>query len=338
MTVPSLEAIPDSQRSALKFKIRTNESDRRFGIRPPSNGELAPFRVLISTRWLWACLLAGLAVLTIVRQAPRRLQMLTLLGGVASGLLAAFATISQTRRLMSEHIELPIEELPAAFDGFRIVHISDIHAGRRFAVKHLRHALTWARQQNPDMFVFTGDFAHYPRTISTVHDELQGIDAPYGVYAVFGNHDYWVGDMTLERVLTNCGIDVLRNERRCVRKDDAELWVAGIDSVWEARHDLEAALGGLPEDATVLVLAHEPDIANEVAARGAAVQLSGHTHAGHISFPGLGPLFLPRHGFQYFRGLHRIQSLWLYVSRGLSGIPIRFGCPPEVTYIVLRTA
>jgi predicted MPP superfamily phosphohydrolase len=338
VTAPPTQTAPDDRRPTIKLKVGTQQSERRFGIRPPKNGETAPFRVLVSTRWLWASLIAGLLTLAIVRQASRRGRLLLLLSGIASGLLAALTAISQTRRLTFEHIELPITGLPAAFDGFRIVHLSDIHTGRSFAVKHLRHALAWTHQQNPDLLVFTGDFAHYPRGIPILHRELQGIAAPYGVYAVLGNHDYWVGDRTLERVLTNCGIDVLRNERRCVRKRDAELWVAGIDSVWEMRHDLSATLGGLPQDATVLVLAHEPDIADEVAAHGAAVQLSGHTHAGHIAFPGLGPLFLPRHGFQYFRGLHRIQSTWLYVSRGLSGIPIRFGSPPEVTCIVLRAA
>jgi hypothetical protein len=79
-----------------------------------------------------------------------------------------------------------------------------------------------------------------------------------------------------------------------------------------------------------------PFAADEIAPYGAALQLSGHTHAGHFALPWLGPAFLPRHGFNYFRGLLRVGSMWVYVSRGFGGFPLRLGCPPEATLFTLR--
>ncbi len=311
--------------------IQNLTPERRFGMRIPDNGAPVPFRVLVSTRWLWATSTISVTALIALCMIPRHLRFPTLLGGGTMGMGILSTAILQSRRLTIEQIELPVPGLPAAFDGFNIAQISDLHMGRPFAVKNLRRAVKWVQQQSPDLLVFTGDFAHYTHAIPLLRTELRGIKARHGTYAVLGNHDYWTSVTALEQVLTECGIDLLRNERRCICVSGAALWLAGIDSVWEARHDLQATLGDLPSDAPAIVLAHEPDIADEVASYDVAVQLSGHTHAGHIAFPGLGPFFLPRHGFRYVRGLHRVGSMWLYVSRGLSGIPLRLGCPPEVT-------
>jgi uncharacterized protein len=169
-----------------------------------------------------------------------------------------------------------------------------------------------------------------------LRDHLRGIHAPYGVFAILGNHDYWTDVGLIERILREYGIDLLRNERRWFEIGDATLCLVGVDCVWENLHDLERALGDLPANATTIVLAHEPDIADEVAVSGAVLQLSGHTHAGHFTLPWLGPAFLPRHGFRYYRGLQQIGNMWLYVSRGLGGYPLRLGCPPEVTEFTLR--
>jgi uncharacterized protein len=316
--------------------MQNSTAERRFGIRAPDNGAPVPFRVLISTRWLWATSITGMAALATLCMIPRHLRFPTLLGSSTMGMGVLGAAILQSRRLTVERIELPVLGLSVAFDGFNIVQISDLHMGRPFAVRNLRRAVDWVQHQNPDLLVFTGDFAHYTNAIPLLHTELRGIRARHGVYAVLGNHDYWTSVTALEQALTECGIDLLRNERRCIYVDGASLWLAGIDSVWEARHELQAALDDLPSDAPAIVLAHEPDIADEVASYGIAVQLSGHTHAGHIMLPGLGPLVLPRHGFRYIRGLHRVGPMWLYVSRGLSGIPLRLGCSPEVTSITLR--
>jgi hypothetical protein len=244
--------------------------------------------------------------------------------------------VLQARRLTFEQITLPIPGLPAALDGVTIAQLSDLHLGNPFVLANIERAKAWVQQRQPDVVVFTGDFLNDSRDLPLLRAALAGIHAPHGVYAIFGNHDHWTDLAALADVLDECGIDVLRNARRALTFGETTLYVVGIDCVWEAQHDLPQALADLPADATTIVLAHEPDIADEVAAYPVALQLSGHTHGGHITLPGLGPLFLPRHGFRYAQGLQRVGGMWLYVSRGLGGMPLRLGSPPEVTLLTLR--
>ncbi len=300
------------------------------------DGSRAPFRVLISSRWLLAGLLGAGAWLAGVAATPRRWRpallsspLLVALTGLASGLLGA-------RRLRFERVTIPVPNLPSALDGFRIVQITDMHLGWPFAATHTREAVRWAREQQPHIIALTGDFVAADLEIGLLRDALQGIAARHGVFATLGNHDYWTETSAVERVLAEHGVDLLRNESRRIDVNGATVRVVGLDCVWEDLHDLDRALDDHRDGETVIVLAHEPDVADEVALRGAVLQLSGHTHAGHFSLPWFGPAFLPRHGFRYYRGLQRVGAMWLYVSRGIGGYPLRLGAPPEVTELTLR--
>jgi predicted MPP superfamily phosphohydrolase len=314
------------------------EREARFGVQVPQDGTLAPFRVLVSIRWLWAGLAALAALLTALACVPRRWRLPLVLSSGLAGLSTLAAAIVQARRLAYEHVTIPIVDLPPALDGFTIIQLSDFHLGAPFTRANLKHAVAWTRQKQPDLVVLTGDFVNYTDDVPLLIECLQGLSAQHGVYAILGNHDYWTNIALVEQALVKNGIELLRNQWQRIDVGGNSLYLVGVDCMWEGQHDLELALGMLPSAAPVVVLAHEPDIADEVARYGAALQLSGHTHAGHIALPGLGPLFLPRHGFRYFRGLQRVEGMWLYVSRGLGGVPLRLGCPPEATALTLRTA
>lgn len=314
------------------------QRDPRFGVRIPADGRPAPFRVLISMRWLQAGLITALAGLLALTRLPRHFRLPSLYSASLGGIALMLAGLMQARRLVFEHLELPIKGLPQALDGFTIIQLTDLHLGSPFTVANTQRAVAWAHEQQPDLIVFTGDFVSFTDKIPLLHNSLQGISARYGVYAILGNHDYWVDLRPLLQILDGHGITLLRNDQRRIDVENAALHLVGIDCVWEGRHDLNTALRDLPADETVIVLAHEPDIADEVAAYDVALQLSGHTHAGHVALPVLGPLFLPRHGFRYFRGLQRINGMWLYVSRGLGGFPLRIGAPPEATRITLKAS
>jgi hypothetical protein len=128
----------------------------------------------------------------------------------------------------------------------------------------------------------------------------------------------------------------LRNEGLEVARG---LWLAAVDDVWEGQADLDAALAGAPPGATAVLLAHEPDFADTVAADGrAALQLSGHSHGGQVRLPLLGPPVLPYLARRYPAGLYRAGRMQLYVTRGVGVIapPVRFNCRPEVTVITLE--
>lgn len=289
-------------------------------------------------RWLAAGIVTMIGLVFSLVRLPRRFKLPTLGGAIAAALAALALAVREAHRVRGERVTIPVEDLPPPLDGFKIVQLSDLHIGRRFTVVNAQRAVAWALDSQPDVVVLTGDFVSFSRYIPLLDKSLRGLQARYGCYAVLGNHDYWTDISAIERVLDRHGITLLRNEQRSITIDGAILCLVGIDCIWEGRHDPAVALRDLPATATTIVLAHEPDIADEISAYPVALQLSGHTHAGHIALPGLGPAFLPRHGFRYFRGLQQVGRMWVYTSRGLGGFPIRFGSSPEVTALTLRAA
>ena len=156
--------------------------------------------------------------------------------------------------------------------------------------------------------------------------------------ACLGNHEHWTDADAVAGALADAGITVLRNAAQEIREG---LWVAAVDDVWEQHADLEKALDKVPTGATIVLLAHEPDYADEVAADGrVSLQLSGHSHGGQVRLPFVGPPALPYLGRKYPAGLYRVGGTWLYVNRGVGalGPPVRFNCRPEVTLLTLRAA
>ncbi len=295
-----------------------------------------PGRVRYSPRWLGA--IAGAGALGGVALLQGGLGAAALLGaGGAAG--AAYALLHEPRRPRLERVTLRFPELPAGLDGLRIGQLSDLHLGMRFSAANSRWAAEVLAAEQPELVALTGDFVSYDHAIDelpAVLAPLAASPAPLGMFAVPGNHDYWEGLPAIRRTLAPLGIEFLVNARRSVRRGGADLLVAGVDDHWNGRPDLAAALEGAPRDAFKLLLAHCPDMADEAAERGVALQLSGHTHGGHMRLPGLGAFCLPRHGWRYPVGHEQVGAMQLYVSRGIGGLPLRLGCPPEVTVITLR--
>ncbi|GAB4439792.1 MAG: metallophosphoesterase [Chloroflexi bacterium OHK40] len=295
-----------------------------------------PGKLRYSLRWLSA--LAGGGTLATLAFAMGGTGAAAALGALgATGV--AYATMHEPRRPRIERVTLHHRALPADLDGLRIGHLSDLHLGMRFTAANSRWAAERMLEEAPDLLALTGDFVSYARAIPTlahVLAPLARLTPRLGIYAVPGNHDYWEGVAAIRRALAPLGVRFLLNEHVLLERGGARLLVAGVDDQWSGRPDLGAALAGGPDGAFRVLLAHCPDIADEAAARGVHVQLSGHTHGGHVRAPGLGALCLPRHGWRYTIGHERIGAMQLYVSRGLGGVPLRFGCPPEATVITLR--
>jgi predicted MPP superfamily phosphohydrolase len=313
---------------------------RQYSWRRPRHGEESHFELLISTRWTVVGLLgalligAGLAALPAPhRGRVARILAATTVGGAALALLEGVrgAAFPMLRR-----IDLPIERLPSAFDGLRIAQLTDLHLGMPLTGQSVRRAVAAVMEQQPDLIVLTGDYISYSRHLPQLRTALRPLEAPYGVYAVVGNHDHWTNPGAIMRVLDELGMQPLFNEHRVVAFDDSQLVIAGVDDMWDGKPDLAAALRDVPEGATILLLAHAPDYATLASRTEVAVQFAGHTHAGHIRLPWLGPLFLPRHGIDYERHLYRVGRMWLYVSHGVGGLPLRIGCRSEATVFTLQ--
>jgi predicted MPP superfamily phosphohydrolase len=275
-----------------------------------------------------------------------------LLGAGASG-VAADAVVFEANDPQLVRIEVPLARLPAALDGFTIAQLSDLHYDKYFSAVPLNKALKIVNDLAPDLVALTGDFVTVPAFSDYLHDAKQGADvaeacalvvgqlrARHGVFAILGNHDH---DSDPERVinaLNGQGIQVLRNRSLPIEAGGSRFWLSGVDDVLTGKPDLGVTLQGIPPSEPVVLLAHEPDFADQAAAYPIDLQLSGHSHGGQIRFPLVGALFLPELARKYPWGLRRIKRLTLYTNIGLGTIrvPARLNCPPEITLVTLRRA
>ena len=231
---------------------------------------------------------------------------------------------------------------PRALDGLRVGLLADLHTGMPHAGGRLvGRAVDALNAEAPDLVGLLGDFvdrsARFARPIDLAAPArwLAALRAPLGVFAVLGNHDWTAGEREIREALSDAGIAVLEDDARSVGRD---LWIAGVSDLRRRGALVGFALAGVPEDAAVLLLSHDPDVFPEVPAR-VALTLSGHLHGGQLRIPLLRRPFVPsRYGERYLAG-HVVEGgRHLYVSSGLgtSGVPIRLGLPPEVVVVTLR--
>jgi hypothetical protein len=239
-------------------------------------------------------------------------------------------------------LEIPIPGLPPEFEGYRILHLSDLHIGSSAAVADLGRRLAKAASLRADLTAFTGDLAETPSLADRAAEVLSALAAPDGVVAVLGNHDIWAGEKRVRGALEGRGVRVLVNQHTAISRGGASIYLAGVnDASYTGRDDLDAALAGIPAGAPVILLSHAPVIIRHPAIDRAALVLSGHTHGGQLVLPWIGALYVPsRLGRRYASGLHRIPSGWLFITRGLGEVfpPMRIACPPEIALLTLRSA
>lgn len=308
---------------------QTSEQQQKKGAR----FNPTPGRVRYSPGWLG--LGAGVGALSLLALRRGGLPVAAVLG--AAGLAgAAYAIGVEPRSPEFSYITLRTPNLPRELDGLRIGHLSDMHLGNPFAARNTAWAVHRVMAELPDLIALTGDFVSYPEPIPELPGLLRPLKAPLGVYAVPGNHDYWEGLDEIRDELMPLGIKFLINRGLPLCWNGAEFYLAGVDDQWDGRPDLGEALAGRTDGTFTLLLAHAPDIADEAASHGVDVQLSGHTHGGHLRLPLLGAFCLPRHGWNYPVGHEQVDALQVYISRGLGGLPLRMGCRPEATLITLR--
>ncbi len=275
----------------------------------------------------------------------RRHFLKTALGGTLGlGLTAvggaAYATHIEPEWVEVTRVTVPLRGLPPAFVGFTLAQISDLHLGAWMTLDRLLNAIAQVNALAPDVIAVTGDFVSrlWSGTPGEITRALAALRPREGVAAVLGNHDHWTHAPTVRRAILASGAWLLDNHHVALRRGDETLYLAGVDDIWEAQHDLDAALRGVPPDGAAILLAHEPDYADEVAATGrVALQLSGHSHGGQVRLPGHGALILPWLGRKYDMGLYDVSGMALYVNRGLGmeNPAVRFNCRPEITLLTL---
>jgi predicted MPP superfamily phosphohydrolase len=250
-------------------------------------------------------------------------------------------------RLVRKDFFLP--RWPERLNGLTIALLSDFHYDPWFSVHPLRAAIGMVNGLRPDLIALAGDFVSVPligsRRKAALASEpcarlLRQMTAPLGLWAIMGNHDVDTDRKHITRALQAENIQVLVNQSQAIERDGARFWLAGINDALAKTADLSKTLHGVPADEAVILLAHEPDFADEAARFPVDLQLSGHSHGGQIRFPLLPPLYLPQLAKKYILGTYQVGPLPLYTTAGLGtiGIPARLNCPPEVTLLTLRHA
>lgn len=239
------------------------------------------------------------------------------------------------------HHEIAVDDLDPRHDGVRIAQLSDIHVGNLTPETHIRAAIAAANAAAPDLVVMTGDYVCWRRhEAALAGDQLGGLRAPR-VLAVLGNHDYFTWGAGVVSALEKNGYEVLRNKTTIAHVRGAPLAMVGVDDPVTRHDDLDAAFAGAPKPVTKVVLCHAPDRGPDLAARGADVVLSGHTHGGQIYIKGITDRIMKKVGLNYRRGLYGLgERTTMYVTPGVgfSGVTRRVGegTHAEVAIVTLR--
>jgi predicted MPP superfamily phosphohydrolase len=253
----------------------------------------------------------------------------TVVGGAAYGLAYSRHDIQVVR------MAVPVSGLSPALDGLRIGLITDLHHSEMVPAHDVARAASLMMGERPDVIVLGGDYVTWGDRSYVVPcaEALAGLTAPFGVYAVVGNHD---DDRDMPTALMSHGYEVLRDARTTVRIRGEQLELVGLRFWTRRARDIARLVRGA--GSTVILLAHDPRRLDEAAALGVPLVLSGHTHGGQVVLPGLGAVAARK--FPVVAGLGRRENTSIFVSRGVGTIyvPYRLNCPPDVSVITLKSA
>lgn len=264
--------------------------------------------------------------------------------GAAALLLAAIGVQQAIRVPPVKDIAVEIKNLPAQFDGYTILQLTDLHISRLFDEPWTRAVVNASNGLGVDLIVVTGDLIDGSIQNRTLDIEaLRELHAPDGVYVIPGNHEYFFDNQAWMRHFVSLGMIPLANGHTLIEHDGARLVLAGVTDVTAPKTgfpapDLDQALKGAPPDTPIILLDHQPRNAQRAAARGVALQLSGHTHGGMIRVLDQ-VIALANAG--YVSGFYAVGDMQLYVNNGTAlwpGFALRLGRPSELTRITLRRA
>jgi predicted MPP superfamily phosphohydrolase len=279
----------------------------------------------------------------------KRLRVKIIAGALALIILAlsVWSFVIEPNSLVVNEVPMTLTGWPPDFNNLKIAIISDLHVGSPYInAKKLEQVVATINKTQPDLIVILGDFVIQdvvggnfvePEVIAA---SLKSLHAPLGVFAVLGNHDWYLDGLRVKRALEAVGIRVLENDVQEVRRNEQSIWLAGIGDLWTGHTEIQSTLRKIPPKQNVVVLTHNPDIFPELPAE-ISLTLAGHTHGGQVNIPLLGRLQVPsRFGQRYAAGVIEEAGKHLFVTTGIgtSLIPVRFRVPPEIAILKINAA
>ncbi|MFA7405912.1 MAG: metallophosphoesterase [Pelobacteraceae bacterium] len=256
------------------------------------------------------------------------------------GLVASYPVFIERLTVLTNEYRIAVPNLPAAFSGFRIVHLSDIHYGRLTSLSFIKGIVERANNLKPDLIACTGDYVYVTSArekVDAVWQVLSQLTAPCGVWSVLGNHDHWTDTERSDLWLKKSGQN-LRHKAVRIERSGQALWFAGAGDFITDHRNLDPVLEQIPDPDCRVVLAHNPDTADTVFKRRIDLMLAGHTHGGQVRVPFMPPLYNPVLNKNYVGGITAsLRGFPMFISRGIGWtfLPIRFNCYPEIAVLEL---
>jgi predicted MPP superfamily phosphohydrolase len=242
-------------------------------------------------------------------------------------------------------VGLNLPRLGKAFEGFRLVQVSDIHMGGWMNVERFSGVMKLALNQGADLLALTGDFVDYHRDLKVVAGAIEDLSEVFKTLGdvprvgVLGNHDHRTAPDEIRKMMEKHQIMDLTNNVHTIVRGVEYLHIAGVDDMLYGHPDLNKVVTALPKDSSAILLSHEPDFADESAQTGRFdLQISGHSHGGQVVLPFIGPPYLPKGGKKYYDGLYKVGAMQQYTNRGVGMVApyFRFNCRPEITVFTLQ--
>jgi predicted MPP superfamily phosphohydrolase len=254
-----------------------------------------------------------------------------------------YSFIFEPNNIQVERIGVKIENLPESFNNVKIVHLTDFHSydfGKRE-----KRVLEILEDINPDFVFITGDFIdHNTKDLDSCQKFWRELSSQYQgkTFGVLGNHEHWIKSpdiAAIKKLLEENGIFILNNENRKIFQGDKYIYLLGVDDPDSEKDDLPKAMINTEENIPKILLAHSPDIIDNLQGEKVDLILVGHTHGGQVVIPFVKPFWVPtKNRGKYASGLFRVNNTNLYVNRGIgmASLQVRFNCSPEITVIELE--
>jgi len=274
----------------------------------------------------------------IIKTAAAALPLFAI-GTTGTGLASSF------QQVCIRKVTLYFNNLPDDLDGFKILHLSDLHLGIYFQLSDLEQVVENAIIEKPDMFLITGDVSDDLRILPDALKIISHLNTPYHGFVSLGNHEYYRGIRESIQKFTSGPIPLLINKGEIIKIGNSKIFIGGADDPVTLRSDVttflkntvEKTMKYSDEDSFNILMSHRPKTLDVADNQNINLILSGHTHGGQVGFQGRSLFEGMIEKEPYMWGKYKKGKTQLYTSAGMGHwIPFRFNCPPEAPLIILK--